>query len=277
MFKFFDNLKEVKFFDKFFSDNKKEINNFTVKGDIIINNNDVDIPLQIKDNKLEINYNKLEKDAKIAIESSLSELAKEKGTRFIESKSYNYLTKLYDSKAKCDTALVCFFKDIIADEDYKILEAANIIIKLNPESINDQKNKLKKRYGEKGRNIVNLYNAKYFDFLKQIYNDHQKIFEEIYEQLVYEGVLTIFVSQQTDINSEGLKPPSSCVITIAFICIEGHLLAIFKPSSQVIISEGDNFLLCDFLLVLVISAKPDGLLPSFNQETKVNDTFLIVL
>lgn len=194
-------LKEIKLFAKFFSNNQKNITNINIET-LILNNNSTDEPLSIDNEKrLLLNMGRIEEENEIY--NLLKQIPQKKGNRLIESKTYNYITKLYNHNSEIDYSLVRFFENQIPTEDYEILKAAQFIIsKKNFENLKDLKYKLKKRYGEKGNRIVNLLNAKYFNMLKEVYNHAPENFEKLYRQLVYEGVSTIFVCNYTDIEKE---------------------------------------------------------------------------
>ena len=66
-------------------------------------------------------------------------------------------------------------------------------------SISDLKRDIIMRFGDRGRNISNLCSAGYFEeFLIPLYNSDKENFERIYEDLIANSMLAVFVNSGMD-------------------------------------------------------------------------------
>lgn len=227
MFNFLEKLKKVVIFKKFFSENKKTINTFNNCNFTIISENKSSNkePIYYDSDKKQIILNdSLLGQHDDEVWKAISEFAQQKGNRLIENKTENYLEKLKNYNPSENNAIIEFFKRIINPEDHKILRAAQFIIQQENIDIHYLKKGIRNRFGDKGNRIVNLLSAGYFSFLKELYNIDTSLFQEIYNQLVTEDVLTIFVHNDIDIMTElelKIKKFKMYKLKLGFIHIHG--------------------------------------------------------
>ena len=201
MFNILDKLKSIKIFEKFFSENEKNINYYNNCNIQVFENGDQPIKFDKTTKNILIYDNQLG-DSEKEVWNIFEKFSQQKGNRLLEEKTNNYLEKIQNHNPSENGAIIEFFKDLIPLEDYKILKSAQFIIKQPSSEISYLKKGLRMRYGNKGGRIVNLLNAGYFEFLKELYNLDIELFKETYSQLVTEDVLTIFVHNDTNIISE---------------------------------------------------------------------------
>jgi len=243
MFDFFEKLKDIKIFEKFFSDNGKVVyENCTFN--IISGNTLNQEPISLDKDKKEIIVN----DSKLGESESevyelIGEFSKQKRNRLLETHTNYYLEKLKDYDPKENGAIVEFFKEIISTEDYNILKSALFIIKQDSSEIKYLKRNLRRRYGDKGPRIVNLLNANYFSLLKEIYNLNINSFESTYEQMVTKDVLTIFVHNHIDIEEElkiKIMKFKTYKIKLGFIHIHGLGITNVEKIRNFVNNNSDN-------------------------------------
>ena len=214
MMTFFDKLKS--FIEKvnvnIFSNNSNNSNNTNSNNSYNLNienlhlhlGNNISEKIELKDRKISIDPNKLEKEEKNKFNEILKEYSKQKDNELIEVKTNENLIKLNNREIE-NKGLIQFYKDEIPLEDYKILKAAEYINTLKGENLNFEKAKIRERFGDKGNRIINLYGAGYFESLKEIYNEDKLLFKKMYNYLVIDGVFTIFVHRNTNIEEEILS------------------------------------------------------------------------
>ena len=71
----------------------------------------------------------------------------------------------------------------------------------NDEPIADLKRGITMRFGDRGRNICNLCTAKYFEeFLIPLFNADKEPFDNIYEDLIKNSMLAVFVNQSMEVD-----------------------------------------------------------------------------
>ncbi len=120
----------------------------------------------------------------------------------LEDKSCTLLNELYKFKEYHNSTLV-FFKHIIPKSDYIALESSLFVREKfdNDEPIADLKRGITMRFGDRGRNICNLCTAKYFEeFLIPLFNADKEPFDNIYEDLIKNSMLAVFVNQSMEVD-----------------------------------------------------------------------------
>jgi hypothetical protein len=130
--------------------------------------------------------------------SNISKEYIENGNLLLEKKSSDLLKELYIFKQTQNSTLE-FFRDIIPQTDLQALSASMFIREKfrNDEQIKDLKRDIIMRFGDRGRNISNLCSAGYFEeFLIPLYNSDKDKFFEIYEDLIKNSMLAVFVSSR---------------------------------------------------------------------------------
>jgi hypothetical protein len=124
-------------------------------------------------------------------------------------KNYN-ITSDY----KKDEQILIFFKKIISEDDFLALETSLYLRYLFTKKEFTSVKKIKKdiiyKFGDRGKNICNLCSAGYFDrLLKEIYNSDKtkdkKEFKKIYELIITNIILAIFVNSTMEFNQIDLE------------------------------------------------------------------------
>lgn len=148
-----------------------------------------------EENAYKIDLEKLNEKEYKQIKSQYKDYV-EKGEVLLETKASSLLDELYLFKNKSNSTLE-FFHEIISPKDFSALRASIFVrekFKVS-QPINDLKRDIIMRFGDRGRNICNLCSAGYFEeFLTPLYNSDKKGFFEIYEDLVADSMLAVFVN-----------------------------------------------------------------------------------
>lgn len=125
----------------------------------------------------------------------------EKGNRLLEYKTSNLFEELYNFKRhKSGSAVIDFFSKIIPEKDLETLEASLFLRSKfqNGENISSLKKDIINRFGERGSNISNLCTAGYFEmFLIPLYNASPESFPKMYEDIVNNSMMALFVNRKT--------------------------------------------------------------------------------
>lgn len=191
------------------------IKEMLVGGDITISDNPIHVSVSQSGKKLvvknsgygtvnvqQINVDNTNKEQLLGL---LKEQAFDKDIVFLQDDSKKILTSISELEKSPDISnTIRFFKGILSDQDLVILRSGLYIKSLR--EVGDPKGtKLKaditSRYGARGKNIVNLATAGYFEsYIRPLYEEmSQKLdfskeeFLEIYRVLVNELPFTIFV------------------------------------------------------------------------------------
>jgi hypothetical protein len=148
---------------------------------------------------LDIDLEKIPRDKVKHIRTILRESIDE-GNRLLTFEANNLLERLYDyNKKNPDGAILNFFKPILPPQDFAALESALFLRKCfrDGENVNKLKQDIRKRFGDRGNNIANLCSAGYFEgFLMPLYNQSKEDFKRIYEDIVANSMVTVFVYAQ---------------------------------------------------------------------------------
>ncbi|MFP4656584.1 MAG: hypothetical protein ACLFNK_03310 [Candidatus Woesearchaeota archaeon] len=198
---FFDKLKKfIEFFDSSNDSKIALIDNSKNNISVNIVNAKQGEAVEIDKENVSIDTDHLNEEKREELRSLVKDYVDEDGL-LLEERSSNLLDELYNFNKSKHTTLD-FFKDIIPDEDYSALKASVFIsIKFKKgEQITTLKEGVIKRHGDRGKNICNLCTAGYFEeFLIPLYNSDKDRFEEIYEDLISNSMLAVFVNP-------GMKP-----------------------------------------------------------------------
>ncbi|NLA30370.1 MAG: hypothetical protein GX880_00935 [Methanomicrobiales archaeon] len=156
---------------------------------------------------LKINWEKLPEDKIEELKPLIQDAVRKHAALLIENKSKELLEEIkITESSKEDQDFLSFFKGKIPDDDYTALRASLHVKRrfeegAQKEEINRLKLDIIKRYSRRGRNICDLCSAGYFEGLIKIYEEMQKYpdfsneaFLEVYNPIVDEGNLTVFVS-----------------------------------------------------------------------------------
>lgn len=156
-----------------------------------------------------LDFSKIKKDDAAIKEAVYDYLSS--GQELLELETAELLYQLYDYQKTSDRKIIDFFRNIISPADLEALDASLFLRTafLRRES-HERRAKLKYdiqlSFGERGKNISNLCTAGYFEnFLIPLYNSSQDKFNELYELIVKNSVLAVFVHQsmsKEEINSE---------------------------------------------------------------------------
>lgn len=122
------------------------------------------------------------------------------GNYLLESDSFEVLDRLYQFNKKSSyRKYVRFFKDIIPHEDHRALESSYFLrqemdVGTNSAIITQYKTDIRSEFGQRGGHIANLCTAGYFEeMLYPAYNHDPEFFKYMYNLLVDERALTIFI------------------------------------------------------------------------------------
>lgn len=176
-------------------DSKKQVSNRQVK--VTKTNGDVNV------NIINLGENPSEKTID-ELRQLLIPAFKKNEILFVEEKSEELLDRFNEFKKYGDTdGILDFFKDKIPATDYTILETGIYIAHLisTGENTVALKHEVVERYGERGKNIVNLATAGYFNtHIKPLYEQIDIIdefgiqdFNEEYERIINQLPFSIFV------------------------------------------------------------------------------------
>lgn len=142
--------------------------------------------------------------------AGLSELQKQKlklvlqdyldeDNKLLQTETDTLLEKLYQySKENIDKQVLEFFRPIIPFKDSEALEAALYLRSAfkKHDDVSKLKEDIRDSFGIRGSNIANLCTAGYFEeFLMPLYNASKERFEELYNVIVQNAVLAVFVHQ----------------------------------------------------------------------------------
>lgn len=154
-----------------------------------------------KVNVIQINIGELNKASLKELEQVISEVVNTDNGLVIEDNSQKLLQdfQAVDSKSQTQKEIE-YFTGKIPQKDIEILRASIYLKSVadKGESIHDLKADIIARFGERGKNICNLYSAGYFDSqIKPLYeevgtSDLLK-FSQIYEQIVTESPYAVFI------------------------------------------------------------------------------------
>ena len=156
---------------------------------------------------LKINWEKLPEDKIEELKPVISDAVREHDALLIENESRELLEEIKITESSDEEReFLSFFNGKIPDDDYTALRASLYVKKrfeegAQKEEINRLKLDILKRYSKRGRNICDLCSAGYFRGLIKIYEEMQRYpdfsdeaFLEVYNPIVDEGNLTVFVS-----------------------------------------------------------------------------------
>lgn len=154
-----------------------------------------------KENVLVLNAKNLTEDKNQELKSITKEyiqdgnmLLKDDASRkFQEVESYNKKGRENDKQ------ILEFFKDIIPPKDLDTLEVSLFLRDefRNHYDIKEMKQDIRRKFGDRGNNISNLCTAGYFEnFLTELHKVSTERFKELYELIVSNSVLAVFVNAQ---------------------------------------------------------------------------------
>lgn len=146
---------------------------------------------------LRIPYTAQSKDELVRIiQEAFSTAAK--GSTVARKDIYGIRRDYYEYKTSSDSReLLAFYRGIIPEGDIPILRTAVFIraLALKRENVRKHKRDLTDRYGDRGRHICNMVTAGYFDtFLPRLHEENTAEFRRLYEIIVTENPLAVFVS-----------------------------------------------------------------------------------
>ncbi|MCK4730280.1 MAG: hypothetical protein KAT28_03090 [Candidatus Aenigmarchaeota archaeon] len=149
--------------------------------------------------KLNLYLDKLDDKTKEQLNPIFQEYLGE-GNKLLENETSELLYSLYRyNKETKNRPILNFFKPIIPIEDFRALEASLYLREsfIKKEDIRKLKRDIKDRFGNRGNNISNLCTAGYFEeFLMPLHNYSRDQFTKLYELIVLNAVLAIFVHKQ---------------------------------------------------------------------------------
>ena len=191
---------------------KIEIKNisFTLLNIQIHSNNATSEKMRVLDEgkSLEINLNNLSDHEKEEIKPLLSDMVNE-GMILLGEESKERIEDIeLKERSDDEQSVLSFFKDKIPHDDFTALRSAYYLKKRFEEGADRKeiaglKSDIIKKYSRRGRNISDLCSSGYFEkLIKPLYieisNDpdfSDDRFLEVYDLIVAEGILTIFVSE----------------------------------------------------------------------------------
>lgn len=185
----------------------------------VINTNGRDaINIDKNGKKITVNVGELEKEHKKEFEKIIKEYYEEEG-EILSNKLQDYSDRFdeYDEH-NGDKELLRFFEDKIPKDDHEVLKISLFMRSLFRSNVNISQIKLDiiRKFGERGNSIANLCTTEYFEnFIKPLYEEIQnseedqetvsKTFGKIYELIVRNGLLAIFVNHnmsERDLDNE---------------------------------------------------------------------------
>lgn len=168
---------------KIFSDNKK---------------------VRIQDNKINLNFQRLNKKEKQAILDYIKEIREsQEDYLFIERNSFETVQDI--KKIKNDFKTIEKYKQVFLPDDFSVLESAVYIKHLqennNRVKIPKLKQQIRNKFGERGNTICNLYSASYFNkLIFPLYEELSKSpdftidnFKSTFDKLIRDFPLAIFI------------------------------------------------------------------------------------
>jgi hypothetical protein len=176
---------------------------------IITNPGTPPINYSADEGRLILNYGEISPEIRGDIGRLLPEAIENEDLLLIEDKSKERIEDIeLKERSENERSLLSFFKGKIPHDDYTALRAS-LYLRQKFESGSDReiisrlKTDIISRYGRRGRNISDLCSAKYFEnLIKPLYEEMkgysdftEKQFLDIYELIVEEGTLTVFVSE----------------------------------------------------------------------------------
>ena len=185
---------------------------------VIINRNNTTNELTVTDNSEKqvtyLNLNSLTDTQKEMLKPILREYI-DNENKLLQVETAELLENLNAyKKDKTDQQILTFFQGIIPKEDFEALQASLYLrtVFKQGKNIIKLKRDIRNAFGTRGNNIANLCSAGYFEeFLIPIYNatkDNENKFKELYELIVNNVVLAIFVHRDMsleEISSQIIK------------------------------------------------------------------------
>lgn len=183
-----------------------------------------------KENKLVFNGENISVERKEELKPIIKEYIQE-GNMLLKTDTSEKLKKveLYNKKDnKDDKRILEFFKDIIPSKDLEALEISLFLREgfKNGYDIKEMKRDIRKKFGDRGNNISNLCTAGYFEtFISKLHNETLKEeFNELYEQIVSNYILAVFVNEQMSVFqiTEEIKKKINASLRYGFKFVDVH-------------------------------------------------------
>ncbi|MBI4981237.1 hypothetical protein HZC30_06830 [Candidatus Woesearchaeota archaeon] len=175
-------------------------------------------------------WDKIPPDKKPEIKQIVQSYISEEGNKLLMGETSELLDNLYQYNQNNinDKQVLNFFKNNIPFNDLEALESALFLrFKFRKgEDIKKLKADIRSRFGDRGNNICNLCTAGYFEeFLIPLYNSSRESFDQLYELIITNFLLAIFVHQgmeQDEVKTEiDRKIKASKKYGIKFVHIHG--------------------------------------------------------
>lgn len=183
-----------------------------------------------KENKLVFNGENISVERMEKLKPIIKEYIQE-GNMLLKTDTSEKLKKveLYNKKDnKDDKRILEFFKDIIPSKDLEALEISLFLREgfKNGYDIKEMKRDIRKKFGDRGNNISNLCTAGYFEtFISKLHNETLKEeFNELYEQIVSNYILAVFVNEQMSVFqiTEEIKKKINASLRYGFKFVDVH-------------------------------------------------------
>ncbi len=120
--------------------------------------------------------------------------------KLLETNTSKLLDCLYNyNKENKNSQILQFFKPIIPPNDLDALEASLFLRDAfkRGENIDYMKHDIRMKFGDRGSNIANLCTPGYFEtFLMPLYNTSPERFKELYEIIISNAALAVFVHRE---------------------------------------------------------------------------------
>lgn len=169
----------------------------------ILNNNSSKTTI-IKNSKInivQVNIGELNKTALKELEQVINEVVNKDSGLVIEDNSQKLLQDFQTIDSKTHTQKeIEYFTGRIPQKDIEILRASIYLKSVadKGDSVHELKADIIARFGERGKNICNLYSAGYFDSqIKPLYEEVGSFdllkFHQVYEQIVTESPYAVFI------------------------------------------------------------------------------------
>lgn len=187
-------------------------------------------PLQVDKDKVRINLTGLNEKQQQKLTPIIQEyISENKENKFLQVETAALLHDLYDyNKMQPDSKVLAFFKPLISPNDYIALESALYLRGAfkSGKDVSKLKADLRETFGFRGSNIANLCTAGYYEnFLMPLYNSNPDKFKELYEQIVQNAVLALFVHSGMEVDDIPIRIKNKVGISrkygIKFIHIHG--------------------------------------------------------
>lgn len=160
----------------------------------------------INGNVTQININGFDKNEQEKFKEILRDQVQENGIILL-GKSLNTLTDFVKIDSSRETRTILdFFRGKISNSDLEILRFSIYLKKVfdRGECVSELKSQIIQKYGERGKNICNLYSAGYFESqIRPLYenlssqsNFSKEKFDTIYEIIVTESPYAIFINNR---------------------------------------------------------------------------------